>query len=213
MVLSHLSQLCGSGWAYILMSSLPQLQPCTTDQNVSKLTNLFLRFCRTWTKRYLITSQTKVKRVSRIHHRTILARNRLSLFLPFILSFVSLPFFLNTKMKLTDVCSYNTSLNGKYSSAHSSDNMCVHISQKRVKLVVTRKTSLCPCGAFKCSFNHRGSVQHSKFAILNFCWHSVFRLMNAWLTSSVQNDVNVCFCSHHPSAAVRKMGMIARRLV
>ena len=28
-------------------------------------------FCRTWTKRYLITSQTRVKRVSRIHHRTI----------------------------------------------------------------------------------------------------------------------------------------------
>ena len=32
----------------------------------------FLWFCRTWTKRYLITSQTRVKRVSRIHHRTIL---------------------------------------------------------------------------------------------------------------------------------------------
>ena len=32
----------------------------------------FLRFCRTWTKRYLITSQTRVKSVSRIHHRTIL---------------------------------------------------------------------------------------------------------------------------------------------
>ena len=36
--------------------------------------SLFLRFCRTWTKRYLITSQTRVKRVSRIHHRTILLR-------------------------------------------------------------------------------------------------------------------------------------------
>ena len=34
--------------------------------------SLFLRFCRTWSKRYLITSQTRVKRVSRIHHRTIL---------------------------------------------------------------------------------------------------------------------------------------------
>ena len=34
--------------------------------------SLFLRFCRTWTKRYLITSQTRVKRVSQIHHRTIL---------------------------------------------------------------------------------------------------------------------------------------------
>ena len=43
----------------------------------------FLWFCRTWTKRYLITSQTRVKRVSRIHHRAILiglaARNRLLL--------------------------------------------------------------------------------------------------------------------------------------
>ena len=29
-------------------------------------------FCRTWTKRYLITSQTRVKRDSQIHHRTIL---------------------------------------------------------------------------------------------------------------------------------------------
>ena len=28
----------------------------------------FLRFCRTWIKRYLITSQTRVKHVSRIHH-------------------------------------------------------------------------------------------------------------------------------------------------
>ena len=36
--------------------------------------SLFLRFCRTWTKRYLITLQTRVKRVSRIHHRTILTR-------------------------------------------------------------------------------------------------------------------------------------------
>ena len=34
----------------------------------------FLRFCRTWTKRYLIISQTRIKRVSRIHHRTILKR-------------------------------------------------------------------------------------------------------------------------------------------
>ena len=34
----------------------------------------FLRFCRTWTKRYRITSQpsTRVKRVTQIHHRTIL---------------------------------------------------------------------------------------------------------------------------------------------
>ena len=30
---------------------------------------IFLRFSRTWTKRYLITSQTRVKRVSWIYHR------------------------------------------------------------------------------------------------------------------------------------------------
>ena len=33
--------------------------------------SLFLRFCRTWTKQYLITSQARVKRLSRIHHRAI----------------------------------------------------------------------------------------------------------------------------------------------
>ena len=33
---------------------------------------VFFWFCRFWTKRYLITSQTRVKRVGRIHHRTIL---------------------------------------------------------------------------------------------------------------------------------------------
>ena len=32
----------------------------------------FLRFCRTWTKWYLIPPQMRVKCVSRIHHRTIL---------------------------------------------------------------------------------------------------------------------------------------------
>ena len=32
----------------------------------------FFRFCRTWTKQYLITSQTRVKRVGQIYHRTIL---------------------------------------------------------------------------------------------------------------------------------------------
>ena len=94
----------------------------------------FFWFCRTWTKRYLITSQTRVKRVSRIHHRTILSRwcirlTRLTLVCEviryrlvqvrqnqkktfrvggpqspfsisssFILSFVLLPFFINTKM-------------------------------------------------------------------------------------------------------------------
>ena len=35
-------------------------------------TYVFFLFCRTWTMRNLITSQTRVKRVSRIHHRTIL---------------------------------------------------------------------------------------------------------------------------------------------
>ena len=33
---------------------------------------VFFWLCRTWTKRYLITSQTRVTRVSRIHHRTVL---------------------------------------------------------------------------------------------------------------------------------------------
>ena len=36
----------------------------------------FFWFCRTWTKRYLFTSQTRVKRVSRIHHRTILKKDQ-----------------------------------------------------------------------------------------------------------------------------------------
>ena len=70
----------------------------------------FFLFCRTWTKRYLITSQTRVKRVSRIHHRTIQVRQNqkntfrvgdpqapFSISSSFILSFVLLPFFLNTK--------------------------------------------------------------------------------------------------------------------
>ena len=35
---------------------------------------ILLRFCRTLTKLYVITSQTRVKRVSRIHHRSILKR-------------------------------------------------------------------------------------------------------------------------------------------
>ena len=43
----------------------------TSDKNGRKTSlcwNLSLRYCRTWTKRYPITSQTRVKRVSRIHH-------------------------------------------------------------------------------------------------------------------------------------------------
>ena len=35
---------------------------------------IFFEICRTWPKRYLITSQTRVKCVSRIHHRTILSK-------------------------------------------------------------------------------------------------------------------------------------------
>ena len=62
----------------------------------------FLWFCRTWTKRYLITLQTRVKRVSRIHHRTI-HPHRVGgpqSASSFILFFVLLPFFLNTKKVL-----------------------------------------------------------------------------------------------------------------
>ena len=88
------------------------------DAHTGQSFQLFLRFCRTWTKRYLITSQTRVKRVSRIHHRTILirqnlqkrlfglaARNRLSLSLP--LSFSPSSSFLSfsiQKWKVLDCC-------------------------------------------------------------------------------------------------------------
>ena len=67
----------------------------SSERATSSISFLFLCvwFCRTWTKRYLITSQTRVKRVSRIHHRTILiglaARNRL------LLSFSSSSYFLS----------------------------------------------------------------------------------------------------------------------
>ena len=37
-----------------------------------------LRFCQTWTKWYLITTQTRVKCVSWIHHRTILKSDKMS---------------------------------------------------------------------------------------------------------------------------------------
>ena len=47
---------------------------CKARNYLSHLHSIFLRFCRTWTKRYLITSQTRVKRLSRIHHQTILTR-------------------------------------------------------------------------------------------------------------------------------------------
>ena len=117
-----------------------------TEKIYPKCFKSFFWFCRTWTKRYLITSQTRVKRNGRIHHRTILRmdgpdedgsvmvrwcirltrltlvceviRYRLvqvrqnqkktfrvggpqapfSISSSFILSFVLLPFFLNTKM-------------------------------------------------------------------------------------------------------------------
>ena len=45
---------------------------CMCYKLQSRLFFFFFFFCRTWTKRFLITSQTRVKRVSRIHHRTIL---------------------------------------------------------------------------------------------------------------------------------------------
>ena len=47
------------------------IAPARLTLHVAILTNMS-RFCRTWTNRYLITSQMGVKRVSRIHHRTIL---------------------------------------------------------------------------------------------------------------------------------------------
>ena len=112
------------------------LSPCV----VACTLIFFFWFCRTWTKRYLITSQTRVKRVSRIHHRTILSlrmvrwcirltrltlvceviryrlvqvrqnqkktfrvggpRSPFSISSSFILSFVLLPFFLNTNMHI-----------------------------------------------------------------------------------------------------------------
>ena len=72
---------------------------CLCSSSVCNKTSFFW-FCRTWTKRYLITSQTRVKRVSRIHHRTIqkilfglAARKRLSLSLP--LSFSPSSYFLS----------------------------------------------------------------------------------------------------------------------
>ena len=76
-----------------------------------------LSFCRTWTKRYLITSQTRVKCVSRIHHRTIFRQKLkqtlrvggpqlpLSISSSFIIFFVLLPFCLKTK--ITDLLTHN----------------------------------------------------------------------------------------------------------
>ena len=65
-------------------------------------------FCRTWTKRFLITSQTRVKRVSRIHHRTILFHSPFILFHSFQpLSFSPLSYFLSFSIQklspLTDL--------------------------------------------------------------------------------------------------------------
>ena len=47
---------------------------------VSRRNHFFflLRFCPTWSKRYLITSQVRVKRVSRIHYRTTRNHSRMS---------------------------------------------------------------------------------------------------------------------------------------
>ena len=46
----------------------------TVTMNSKHMFNMYWykNFCRTRTKRYLITSRTRVKRVSQIHHRTIL---------------------------------------------------------------------------------------------------------------------------------------------
>ena len=51
-----------------------RVQVTVVNGTISTSARLFLRFCRTWTKRYLVTSQTRDNRVSRIHHRTILER-------------------------------------------------------------------------------------------------------------------------------------------
>ena len=79
-----------------------------TETTHGILSRPFLWFCRTWTKRYLITSQTRVKRVSRIHHHKIPnfkktfrvggPQSPLPLSSSFVLFFVLLPFFLSTKM-------------------------------------------------------------------------------------------------------------------
>ena len=52
--------------------SCPLLSDCGPP---SQRVFFYLRFCRTWTKRYLITSQTRVKCVSQINHWTILKSN------------------------------------------------------------------------------------------------------------------------------------------
>ena len=58
---------------------------------------LFLGFCRTWTKRYLITSQSdkSQKKTFRVGG----PQSPFSISSSFILSFVLLSFFLNTKMR------------------------------------------------------------------------------------------------------------------
>ena len=70
-------------------------------RGMSKTFQVFFRFCWTWTKRYLITSQARVEHVSRIHHRTIL-RLAARIRLPYLFlsrSLLRLPFFLKTKIK------------------------------------------------------------------------------------------------------------------
>ena len=91
----------------------------------------FLSFCRTWTKRYLITSQTRVKHISRIHHRTIIkiskkkdfsgwrpAHNRLSLSLP--LSFSSSSYFLSfSKQKMNTLSSQSVRLTAHWDDRYA----------------------------------------------------------------------------------------------
>ena len=70
-----------------------------------------LRFCWGWTKRYLLTSKTTLKRVCRRHHRTILKISKkkktfrvggpqspFSISSSFPIFFVLLPFFLKKKV-------------------------------------------------------------------------------------------------------------------
>ena len=65
-VLSHTT------WFY--ESSGPDFNNSTSHAWIKRSTKKPELFCRTWTNRYLVISQTRVKRVSRVHHRAILGR-------------------------------------------------------------------------------------------------------------------------------------------
>ena len=62
--------LCAQLWT-LLNVSIKLHCKCKVERNLKAKRDIFLRICRIWTKRYLITSQTRVKRVSWIHHQTI----------------------------------------------------------------------------------------------------------------------------------------------